>query len=77
MPTVSNGWVKANGWVSHILYWGGKLLFAAFWIAILLGLGKILFLGVLALLQYVKSKKVVAGLSDKSHGMISIIVPAF
>jgi cellulose synthase/poly-beta-1,6-N-acetylglucosamine synthase-like glycosyltransferase len=40
------------------------------------GSWKILF-GSFGSLQYVKSKKVVAGLSDKSHGMISIIVPAF
>src|SRR5678816_2264625 len=59
------------------LYWIEKLLVGAFWLAIILGLGRILFMGVLATIQYVRSKKERKLLSAFTPGKVSVIVPAY
>lgn len=77
MPPVHNDLVQVNSWVSVFLYWAGRLLSIAFWTAILLGLGKIVMMGVLAVLQYLREKKGKNLLKDVQHGRVSIIVPAY
>jgi cellulose synthase/poly-beta-1,6-N-acetylglucosamine synthase-like glycosyltransferase/spore germination protein YaaH/peptidoglycan/xylan/chitin deacetylase (PgdA/CDA1 family) len=77
MPPVHTDMVKFSGWASAILYWIEKLLVGAFWLAIVLGLGRILFMGVLATIQYWRSKKERRMLTAFAPGKVSIIVPAF
>ena len=57
MPPVHTDIVRFSGWTRAILYWIGKLLVGAFWVAIILGLVRILFMGILAVIQYSRSKK--------------------
>ncbi len=78
MPPVHNTLMKEVGWVQLCLYWFERLLFSAFWLAIILGLGRILVLGVLATIQYlrsVKAKTLPVGLLAAQK--VSIIIPAF
>jgi cellulose synthase/poly-beta-1,6-N-acetylglucosamine synthase-like glycosyltransferase/spore germination protein YaaH/peptidoglycan/xylan/chitin deacetylase (PgdA/CDA1 family) len=76
MPPVHDEMVSLNGWVSTFLYWAGKFLFGAFWVAILLGFGRIFLLGTMAVIQYFRSGKKVIALSSVQHS-VSIIVPAY
>ncbi len=77
MPPVHNGLVKANSWVMVFVYWFERFLYAAFWLAIILGLGRIVFMGVLAVLQYRRAKNEAPLLADIFPGKVSIIVPAY
>lgn len=77
MPPVHNDLVRANSWVSIFVYWTGRFLFAAFWVAIILGLAKIFLMGVLATLQYLRSRKEMKMLPAVVSGKVSIIVPAY
>ncbi len=77
MPPVHNTLVKEIGWAQLFMYWFEKFLFTCFWLAIILGLGRIVLMGVLAFLQYVRSKKESPLLADFFPGKVSIIVPAF
>ncbi len=77
MPPVHNELVSMNSWVTVFIYWTGRFLFAAFWVAILLGLGKILFMGIMAARQYVISRKESARLANLLNAKVSIIVPAY
>jgi cellulose synthase/poly-beta-1,6-N-acetylglucosamine synthase-like glycosyltransferase/peptidoglycan/xylan/chitin deacetylase (PgdA/CDA1 family) len=77
MPPVHTDMVKFSGWASAVLYWIEKLLVGAFWLAIVLGLGRILFMGALATIQYWRSKKERRLLTAFAPGKVSIIVPAF
>ncbi|HEY2722265.1 MAG TPA: glycosyltransferase, partial [Chitinophagaceae bacterium] len=79
MPPVHGGIVKFSGWASAIFYWFEKLLIGAFWVAIVLGFGRTLFMGILATLQFYRSKKekrLLAGLADADE-RVSIIIPAY
>lgn len=77
MPPVHNDLVQVNGWVSVFLFWAGRFLSIAFWTAILLGLGKILLMGVLAVLQYFRSRDKKLQQGSTLSGKVSIIVPAY
>ncbi len=79
MPPVYADIVKFSGWASAIFYWGEKLLVGAFWVAIILGLLRTLFMGVLAALQYYRAKKENAMLAtvEDITGEVSIIIPAY
>ena len=77
MPPVHTDMVKFSGWASSVLYWIEKLLVGAFWLAIIFGLARILFMGVLATIQYVRSKKEKKLLTAFTPGKVSIIVPAY
>lgn len=77
MPPVHGDVLEMNGWVYTFIYWTGQFLFAAFWTAILLGLGRILLLGVMAGLQYRRSKKELPLLPVSFDKKVSIIVPAY
>ncbi len=77
MPPVNNELIRLNSWVFSFVYWVTRFLFAAFWIAIILGLGKIFLMGIAATWQYFRTKKEGALLTDFFPGKISIIVPAY
>ena len=77
MPPVHNELVKVNSWVFSFIYWITRFLLAIFWLAILLGLGKIFMMSILATLQYFKTKKEIPLLKDMVYGKVSIIVPAY
>jgi cellulose synthase/poly-beta-1,6-N-acetylglucosamine synthase-like glycosyltransferase len=77
MPPVHTDMVKFSGWASSVLYWIEKLLVGAFWLAIILGLARILFMGVLATIQYRRSRKEKKLLTAFTPGKVSIIVPAY
>ncbi|MGC4037417.1 MAG: glycosyltransferase [Chitinophagaceae bacterium] len=76
MPPVHSDIVSLNSWVSTFVYWAGKFLFGAFWVAILLGFARIFLLGTMATIQFFRSKnkKIIA--STPPHS-VSIIVPAY
>jgi len=76
MPVVHNGLITANGQVASIGYWIGKFAGFAFWLAILLGLGRILLMAVMAIIQRWKDKRP----TEPAPGpwpFVSIIVPAY
>ncbi|MFI5185784.1 MAG: glycosyltransferase [Chitinophagales bacterium] len=79
MPPVHTDIVKFSGWASTIFYWSEKLLVGAFWVAIILGLVRILFMGTLAIMQFYrakKEKKLLAAVNGPEE-KVSIIIPAF
>ena len=77
MPPVHDDMVKMNGVVAGIVYWLRQFLFGAFWVAIFLGLSRIVSLGVLAILRSRQEKKEKTFLTDTTVGKVSIIVPAY
>jgi peptidoglycan-N-acetylglucosamine deacetylase len=66
-----------NSWVTVLVYWLERFMYTAFWLAIVLGLGRIVFMGVLAVLQHKRSAKEALLLDDIVPGKVSIIVPAY
>jgi cellulose synthase/poly-beta-1,6-N-acetylglucosamine synthase-like glycosyltransferase/spore germination protein YaaH/peptidoglycan/xylan/chitin deacetylase (PgdA/CDA1 family) len=76
MPPVDNTMVKISGIPWVVFYWIAKFLTAAFWVAIILGLIKITFIGILAFIQQRHSKKQKI-LPGWEAGKVSIIVPAY
>ena len=78
MPPVHTDVVEiSSGWASAVLYWIERLFVGAFWLAIILGLVRILFMGVLATIQYSRSGKEKKLLTAFTPGKVSIIVPAY
>lgn len=78
MPPVNNSLVQLDGSVASVGYWLGKLLTAAFWVAIALGLLRIMIMAVMASWQKAKRKK--AGAFNNAlatYPAVSIIVPAY
>ncbi|WP_336516611.1 polysaccharide deacetylase family protein [Pollutibacter soli] len=79
MPPVDNGLININGDIAGFGYWAEHFLSAAFWVAIILGLLRILFLAVMATIQ--KFKNNAYNIShefplEETPG-VSIIVPAY
>ena len=77
MPPVHTDMVKFSGWASAVLYWMERLFVGAFWLAIILGLARILFMGVMSTVQYSRSRKEKRLLTAFAPGKVSIIVPAY
>jgi poly-beta-1,6 N-acetyl-D-glucosamine synthase len=77
MPPVHNDLVKMNGVVTTFVYWFVRFLFAAFWVAIVLGLLRTAFLAIMAILEYRRSKKERLILKDSLTNKVSIIIPAY
>lgn len=77
MPPVRSQAVAVSGWTTTGIYWVEKFLYGAFWLAILLGLGRILSLAVLAILQAVRARRQLLVPPATSVGKVSIIIPAF
>ena len=76
MPPVHDEMINLNGFVSVVVYWAGKFLFGAFWMAVLLGLGRITLMGVMAMMQYRKSKRLQPAQIPGEY-KVSIVVPAY
>lgn len=76
MPPVQGKLVKLNKGVVTIGYWFEHLLYAAFWVAIFLGLARIVWMAVMAGMQKWRKRQPVFIASDKLPG-VSIIVPAY
>lgn len=77
MPPVHNDAVTLSGWVSRFIYLIGNFMVAAFWMAIILSLGRIVLIGALSFIQLRRSKKLVAPIPVSARAAVSIIVPAF
>src|SRR4030095_6450214 len=79
MPVGSNGLVKIDRRIAGFGYWFEHFITAAFWAAIILGLVRILLMGVMALLQKIQSRKSkdVATIALVEMPPVSIIVPAY
>jgi len=77
MPPVHDEMIKLSGVTTNLLYWIEKLLYGAFWLAIILGLAKIAFMGLLAAIQFRRSKKELITLTQENLARVSIIVPAY
>ena len=77
MPPVHSNLINMNNWVFTFVFWFTRFLFMAFWVAIILGLGKIFLMGLVAALQFYRSKKELALLTDHCPGKVSIIVPGY
>jgi cellulose synthase/poly-beta-1,6-N-acetylglucosamine synthase-like glycosyltransferase/spore germination protein YaaH/peptidoglycan/xylan/chitin deacetylase (PgdA/CDA1 family) len=75
MPAVHNQVLTLSWFVSGFVYWLGHFLVAAFWLAIVLSLGRIALIGMLSFIQLRRSKKEIAAPLIKSA--VSIIVPAY
>ena len=79
MPPVHTGILRFSALASSIFYWAEKLLVGAFWVAIILGLGRILFMGILATMQFYQSRKerkLLASVQNM-HDKVAIIIPAY
>jgi len=79
MPRIPNGYeyflIKMNYVLASIGYYGGHIMFGLFLVAIILGLSKILFLGIMAIYQRSKVKK--EQFSSHQFPKVDIIVPAY
>lgn len=77
MPPVQDAWLGADSAASKTIAFLSEFLKISFWLAILLGILRILFLGVLALLNYFKDKKQGDPVIGTFTPKVSIIVPAY
>lgn len=80
MPVVKGGMQGLGSGVALFIFWFENLLFAAFWVAISLGLIKIVLMATLAILQYIKRRKNIYTINKDSlvqNNKVSIIVPAY
>jgi cellulose synthase/poly-beta-1,6-N-acetylglucosamine synthase-like glycosyltransferase len=77
MPVVHDQVIKKLQWVDELIYGTGKFLFESFRIAIFLGLGKILLMSILSLLQFRRSRHLKAVPRTTINGKVSVIVPAY
>lgn len=76
MPPVHDDIISLNTWVTNFIYWAGKFLFGAFWVAIILGFARIVLLGSMATIQFFRSRKKVI-VPNSVQRSVSIIVPAY
>lgn len=77
MPPVKGNLLQADSWITKVFFWLSRLLVTAFWLAIFLGLGRILTMGVLAYLNYRRQKKELLPPLNSFKEKVSIIVPAY
>ncbi|MBS1919137.1 MAG: glycosyltransferase [Bacteroidetes bacterium] len=77
MPPVHDDLVKMSSVVTTFVYWATRFLYAAFWVAIFLGLLRTVFLAIMATLQYFRSKNEKSLLTESLTHKVSIIVPAY
>lgn len=76
MPLASNHLLRVDRQIAGLGYWTTQLLSTAFWVAIVLGLGRIAFMAVLAIGQKNKSRRFKYTNSGNTP-LVSIIVPAY
>ncbi|HLO82181.1 MAG TPA: glycosyltransferase [Chitinophagaceae bacterium] len=76
MPLISNSFMPLDAGIANIGYWAGYLLTTAFWLAIVIGLFRILMLAVMATMRRNSEKKNPIP-NQVSYPHVSIIVPAY
>ncbi len=79
MPPVHDAWLQLDGGIFRFGYWLGLFLSIAFWIAIFLGLGRIVLMGVMAAIQQRRDRKnrQLYAAPFTTTPLVSIIVPAY
>lgn len=77
MPPVKGGLLQADSFASKTIAFLSKFLTITFWLAIVLGIIRILILGVLALLDHRKERKQPPLVTGSFTPQLSIIVPAY
>lgn len=79
MPPVHNSLLRLDGGIAAFGFWLEHFLTAAFWVAIVLGLLRIIIMAVMASLQWIKNGiyKQVFNLPLNKTPIVSIIVPAY
>lgn len=80
MPAVHSNLIVLNGKIAGFGFWLEQFLSAAFWLAILLGIGRIIVMAVMALIQKIKNNRYKHLYFDsplKVDPGVSIIVPAY
>ena len=85
MPPVPKGsgyyLLQINYYFAELGYWGGHILFSLFIVFMVLGVGRVLFMAVIATREYLREKKeklVPFWLPDGTNApLVSIIVPAY
>ncbi|HEX7757085.1 MAG TPA: glycosyltransferase [Niabella sp.] len=77
MPPVKSDIIQADSWVARAFFYISKFLAAVFWLAVFLGIGRIVFMGILATLNYRKEKKEQLSPLGSITDKVSIIVPAY
>ena len=78
VPADQSFYSKADAYVFYGLSMGGWLLGWLFLMGIFLGIGRMLIIGILALLQYVRSRKCESSkFGEECRPSVSVIVPAF
>lgn len=77
MPEVHDGLVQLDGKIAHVGYWAERLLAKLFWLAIILGLGRVSVLLGMALVQKMKKNKTLPVAAGNTPPAVSIIVPAY
>lgn len=76
MPLVKSRLLSIDSGVADLLYWLGQFLSSAFWIAIVLGMLRIISMGWMAILQRRREERKTA-ISQGEYPQVSIIVPAY
>ena len=79
MPPSRNSLVNVDGGIASFGFWFGNFISTAFWLAILLGLGRIIIMGIMAGWQKLRSNKYRAAfdLPLETTPPVTIIVPAY
>lgn len=77
MPPVKGSLLQADSFASKTIAFISTFLSVAFWMAILLGIFRILFLGALVILNYFKDKKNIPQNAALFKPLVSVIVPAY
>ena len=77
MPPVKNEILRADSFATKLIFWVSQFLTTAFWLAIFLGLGRTILMGILAVLNYKRRKKEQLPALASFQEKVSIIVPAY
>ncbi|MBO9591964.1 MAG: glycosyltransferase [Niabella sp.] len=77
MPPVKNDMLQADSFATKLVFGVSQFLTTAFWLAIFLGLGRVIFMGILAVLNYRRQKKETLPPLGSFKEKVSIIVPAY
>lgn len=76
MPPVNSKLLSIDAAAADLLYWLGEFLSSAFWIAIVMGMLRIISLGAMSFFQRRREKMQVVPMID-AYPLVSIIVPAY
>jgi cellulose synthase/poly-beta-1,6-N-acetylglucosamine synthase-like glycosyltransferase/peptidoglycan/xylan/chitin deacetylase (PgdA/CDA1 family) len=78
MPVVNSDLVKVDSGIVVFLYWTGRVFLSAFWVAIFLFLAKTIGMGMMATIQFYKTKrKQLFAAPVKINEEVTVIIPAY